>query len=236
MKALLALTAVALAALLVLQWKDWPPGPSQVGLDSAPVADPAGGTPADPNPWAGPAPLKGRETYASVNERTLFRPQRRPPDPVTDETAPEPETGEAASLEGLDLSAVVIAPGTTQAWVADPRQGIKRLHLGDIYEGWTVKDITPDTLVLERQGKTNTLVLRDFAQAPPPAAQAPAPVPGRQPPGNQRAPQPPRGAQAPRPDRRVAPPRPPPGSQDASPSASPQARPNARRPPPSRPE
>jgi hypothetical protein len=127
-----------------------------------------------------------------------------------------------------------MAPGTTQAWDSEPTQGLQRLRPGELYQGWAVKEITPDTLVLERQGKSNTLVLRDFSQASPPAAAAPSPL--RQTPAGQRGPKPAQGAQGPRPDRRGASPRPPPASQQASPSASPQARPNVPKKYPQRPQ
>ncbi len=212
MKAL-ALAAALLGALLYLQWKDWPPGPTRVGQDGPAPAGAAGNSAAESSPLARLAPLEAKETYASVNDRTLFRPQRKPPDPSAAEPPSEDDTAAAGSLEGLDLSAVVIAPGTTQAWVADPAQGLQRLRLGDLYQGWAVKDITPDTLVLERQGKSNTLVLRDFSPVLPPAV----PAPPRQTPAGQRQPKPAQGAQPPRPDRRVAPPRPPPAPQPGSP-------------------
>lgn len=234
MKLLLAIASALLGALLYIQWQDWPPAPPRVTLGGTPPPRAAGPSAVDPDPLAQLGPMEAKEAYASINERTLFRPQRKPPEPAAAVPPAESDTAAADSLEALDLSAVVIAPTMTQAWVSGPAQGLQRLRPGDLYQGWAVKEITPDTLVLERQGKTNTLVLQDFSQASPPAAQAPA-LP-RQTPAGQRGPQPPKGAPPPRPDRRVAPQRPPPAPQQASPSASPQARPNARRPFPQRPE
>ena len=239
MKVLLAAAATFLGALLFLQWKDWPPGPPRFGSDGTAPAGAPGTSSAEPNPLAPLTTLEAKETYASVNERTLFRPQRKPPEPEPAEPPPEVDTGEASTLEGLDLSAVVIAPGIVQAWVSDPAQGFQRLRPGGLYQGWTVKDITPDTLVLERQGKTNTLVLQDFSQGSPPAAAvpspAPAPVSRRQSPAGPRGVQPPPGVQAPRPDRPALPPRSRPTRQPSSP-ASPQASPNVRRSFPQEPE
>jgi general secretion pathway protein N len=237
MRQLLAVAAALLGALLFLQWKDWPPGPSRVGLDGTAPVGAADTPPSESQLPTRLAPLEAREAYASVNERTLFRPQRKPPEPEPAQTSPEPDSEEGGTLEGLDLSAVVIAPETTQAWVSDPAQGFQRLRPGDLYQGWTVKDITPDNLVLERQGKTTTLVLQDFSQASPSVVEAPAPAPAtrRQMPAAQRGPQTAKDPQSARPDRRVAPPRPPPSQPPPSP-ASPQARSNASRPFPHRPE
>jgi general secretion pathway protein N len=227
-KALLAAVVAILGALLVLQWKDWPPPPPAAGLNRAVPADAAGANPADRNPLARLAPLEGRETYASVNDRTLFRPQRKPPEPQAAEPEPAPEQVQDGGLEGLDLTAVVITPQTTEAWVVDPAAGLKRLKRGDPYADWTVKDITPDTLVLERQGKTNTVDLYVPSQASPLPAPGPAPTGQRPPPVAPQSPQPPQGALAPRPDRRVVPPRTPP--------MAPPARPNVPRPVPQRPK
>jgi hypothetical protein len=234
MKMLLVLAAALLGGLLVLQWKDWPPGPSQMAPNGTAPAAATDTSATELNPLAQLAPLDAKETYASISEHTLFRPQRKPQEPAAAEPSGESDTAEAGTLEGLDLNAVVMAPGTIQAWVSDPTQGLQRLRPGELYQGWAVKEITPDTLVLERQGKSNTLVLRDFSQASPPAAAAPAPM--RQTPAGQRGPKPAQGAQGPRSDRRVAPPRSTPASQQASPSVSPQARPNVPRTSPQRPE
>ena len=76
----------------------------------------------------------------------------------------------------MDLSAVVITGGVTSAWVKPPGSGdLIRLRLGDDLEGWSVKEIQPDRLVLERQGERDELPLRDFAAAPP--AMPPTPPP-----------------------------------------------------------
>jgi hypothetical protein len=213
MKALLAIAVALLGILLYLQWKDWPPGSPRIGRDGEVPAGAADTSATEPDPRARLAPLEAKETYASVSERTLFRPQRKPPEPAAADSEAEADTAETGSLEGLDLSAVVIAPGTTQAWVSDPAQGLQRLRPGDVYQGWAVKDITPDAVVLERQGKTNTLLLRDFSQASSPAIPAPPPAPPRPTPMGQRGPQSAQGTQAQRPDRRAASPMPPPEPQ-----------------------
>ena len=190
MKLALSLVSLVLLGVLYLQWRDWPPdlpeapqepaaGDAQQTQDEAPSADDL------------LAPLPPKEDYASVMERPLFLPDRRPPpeDPEQDdETLPETLT----ELDGMDLTAVVITPSTVSAWVRRPNQReTQRLRLGDDFEGWTVKTIEPDRLVLERQGETDQLILRDYANAPAFAPPPPTPVARRQPAGRQqRAPQP----------------------------------------------
>lgn len=202
MRLVLALIALALGAILFWQWQDWPPGPSRIGLEGPPPATEPTDRP-EPNPLARLAPLEPKETYAAINERTLFRPGRRPPEPES-ESDSNATSEVAGSLEGTDLNAVVIVPGMRQAWVAAPAGGLRHLRLGDAYEGWTVKDITPDTLVLERQGIANTLVLRDFSKT----AAAPGEAKPPQPSATPRKSQPPPGSLTPRGARRNAPPRP----------------------------
>jgi hypothetical protein len=185
-RALLALAILALVGVLVLQWMDWPPpnpASSPIAQVPAPPGEPAG-TAADP--LARLNPPEPRDAYAAVVERPLFRPERKPPDPEdTEPTQPEPEPEIATTLDGMDLSAVVITGGVNSAWVKPPGSDeLIRLRLGDELEGWAVTDILPDRLVLERQGERDELPLRDFTAAPPPAP--PAPDPGRQRPDAQR--------------------------------------------------
>ena len=176
-KPVLALTAVLLAGVLAYQWSGWPPPPS-AGVDGAMGPDGGNGLDATEDPLARLAPPEDREAYASVTERPLFRPQRKPAE--AEPEAPEPAQGAqpAVDLAGLDLSAVVITPAVVSAWVRDNKgQELKRVRLGDELEGWAVKDILRDRLVLERQGERNELVLRDFTQTPPPRCTATASPP-----------------------------------------------------------
>lgn len=191
----LALTAALLAGVLAYQWSGWPPQSPAVDADGTLPPDGGGGLASTEDPFARLGPPELREAYASVTERPLFRPQRKPPEAEPDTPEPLPETQPAVDLVGLDLSAVVITPAVVSAWVRDKAQELKRVRLGDELEGWAVKDILSDRLVLERQGERNELLLRDFtqAQAPPPVAPPPR---ARPTPAAQRMP--------PRPNRRPA--------------------------------
>ncbi len=177
-KAILALLALGLAALLAVQWADWPPeAPGQVAVPAGEIAA---------VPESGPVvelhPLEDKEDYAAVIERPLFRPDRRPEDDAA-EAEPEPVPEERTDLAGMDLTGVLISPQVTTAWVKDPSQPAPvRLRLGEDLQGWTVKGILADRLVLERQGTTDEIILRAFesqgSAAPPaqvPAGRRPAP-------------------------------------------------------------
>lgn len=170
MKPFLLGIAVLLGGLLAWQWHDWPP-PAPVagqGAGAPATAAPAGGAPAP----AGLPPPTPKDDYASVRNRPLFLPERRPPEPEPEVVeAPPPE--EASDLSGMKLTAVVIAPQIVKAWVQSPTSPeLLPLRIGDELEGWSVTGIEPDKLVLERQGTRDELKLRDFenadASAPPP--------------------------------------------------------------------
>lgn len=171
MKKILLLISVALAAVLAMQWRDWP-RPSPAG-DALPVQ---GSAELTISPAASPAvaSLGPREDYAVISERPLFVPSRRPP-----EEEPEAQTediaAEIADLERLDVSAILIlSPENASVWLKDPAvadRSLVRLRVGDVYEGWTVADIKTDQVVMETQGATHTLELLDFSR---PDAQSPA--------------------------------------------------------------
>lgn len=171
-----------LVLLLALQWKGWPPGPSRAGLEDTPLESPSAVAESEPDPATQLTPPETKDAYASVTDRPLFRPDRRPEEPG--ETDPQAIAGpdEATSLEGMNLSAVIITPTLVSAWIQDPNEPkLRRLRIGDDLDGWSVQTILPDRVLLERQGEQDALILRDYGKTPAPAAQTPMPVPRRPP-------------------------------------------------------
>jgi general secretion pathway protein N len=164
----MALLVFALAAVLAWQWRDWPPpapGPGAAGSQS-PTAD----LPSQPTEEAIDrfAPPKDKEEYLNVTERPLFLPDRRPPSEEPEEDAPA-DSEEPSDLARLDLNAILLTPSESLAWVLDlEEKDLIRLHPGDEVKGWSVKEILSDRVLLERQGKKDTLVLRDYKNMPPP--------------------------------------------------------------------
>jgi hypothetical protein len=172
--------ALALILLLALQWKDWPPGPSRAGLDAISSAASSMPVGSEPDAAAQLPPPDPKDAYASVADRPLFRPQRRPEEDVDPDEQPALEPDVLTSLDGMNLSAVIITPTLVSAWVQDPNQPrLRRLRIGDDLEGWSVQTILPDRILLERQGEQDALILRDYGKTPSPAA--PMPVPRRPP-------------------------------------------------------
>lgn len=178
---LVALTGL-LGAILIAQWWWWPPGMplDDDGDQALPLVS---AQPPDVNALLDLLPDEPKETYTTIQERPIFRPDRRP-------EADLPEEGEEvlpagpdtlADLAILELSAVIIAPTLTSALLRDPRQpDLRRIREGDLLEGWTVARILPDRVQLERQGEQHILLLRDYSKTllSPPVA---PPVPRRPP-------------------------------------------------------
>ena len=176
-RGVLAAVTLALAGTLFMQWRDWPrswstdvtPGPTPVETAGAGQQD--GSLPAIATH------SEAKETYASVSERPLFRPQRKPEPPQSEQPEKPPVAEKDGSLEGLDLSAVVISSRVTSAWIKDPNKPeLTRLRVGDEQAGWSVKSILADRIIFERQGETNQLILLDFTKPPPSSGNPPTPA------------------------------------------------------------
>jgi hypothetical protein len=162
--------------VLGLQWKDWPPEPSRAGLDGPVATDDGAGDESTLEALDALETETSKEAYATMVERPLFRPDRQPP-PPGDAAEPLSEAPElATSFDGMDLSAVIITPSLVSAWVKDPSAPkLRRLRIGDDFEGWSVQSILPDRVLLERQGAENALILRNYGQVSP----AEPPMPGQ---------------------------------------------------------
>ncbi|WPL14637.1 MULTISPECIES: hypothetical protein [Thiorhodovibrio] len=171
MKILLAIMAGTLAAVLALQWYGWRNQP-EFDLSSVETVG-ANPQPATKLPDAADllTPPPPKEEYAAVVERTLFLPDRRPPEKTPDgpeNGTPEPEPVDDSALQGLDFSGVLISPDSTLAWVSLPREPQPhRLRPGDDLKGWTVRSIEADRLILRNQDNERVFALRDYANAPP---------------------------------------------------------------------
>lgn len=184
MKYLLGVLVLALTAVLVVQWRDWPAsgGDPGAGLELDGGSAPVESEPLSPADLLDP-PLE-KEDYVGIIERPLFLPNRRPP-VAEPEIVDSPEEPPGLELDSLDLTAIVITPAESVAWVRSPSKPTpEKLRPGDELDGWTVKAIAEDAIELERQGESNTLVLRDYANSPPKKARPPnraatAPNPAR---------------------------------------------------------
>lgn len=102
-----------------------------------------------PEPQFEMAPI---EEFETVLARPLFAPSRRPP-----EIDVAPSGGQAENVS-LVLKGILIGEVTRLALIR-PRNSseIERLSEGQSIGGWTVSHIAPDHVVLERDGREQTL-------------------------------------------------------------------------------
>lgn len=161
---MLALCA-ALIAVLVAEW--------QAGLGlrdhlrNLPVPK------ASPPPLAAlpPFTLQPSEFYASIVDKSLFTPSRRP--------APPPE---AAPPRHLELTGVTLNPKGSEVILRDlDTKKSLRLKSGETTpDGLHIESATPDSVILREGGSTVSLgltVAPGSAKAAPPRAPAPMPSP-----------------------------------------------------------
>lgn len=182
--------AALLLVILAVQWMLWSPEIAEPAADAAPTKPDAPAEERTPGSdlLARLASAESKDGYASIVEHPLFRPSRKPEPPP--EAAPKQEsTAERQALDTLDLSAVLISPSSVSAWVSDPgKPRLQRLRIGDELNGWSVREILEDRVVLERQGERDALLLRDYSKTPPAAVTQPRGTPAAQ----RRQPRPPR--------------------------------------------
>jgi len=172
MKVALSAFVLGLLTLIYWQWHDWPPAFEwQSQPQTTGVRDTDADIEAAPELLAQLDAREDKDAYAQVIERPLFQPDRRPP-----KDGAEPETAEkeseARELDVFDLNAVIMTPAASTAWVLDgPNHSLLKVRPGEDLAGWVVREIRADRLLLERQGESDTLLLRNYSA--PRASQAP---------------------------------------------------------------
>jgi len=130
------LVSAAMAALIVLQaTMALAPEPSSPG--ALPAARPVAA------PSLSPAPAD----WTHILDRPLFSPDRRP--------APTVETG--TSWDGVLVTGIAVAGDSASALVRGPTGKSIRLRPGQIVEGWTVRSIDPQHIILDRAGESLSL-------------------------------------------------------------------------------
>jgi len=184
LKRLLFIALLGLSLLLVLQWRDWPPDrlisrPDTPGESLQPIGEKRD------NPLAQLPPLVEKQDYVSVTERPLFLPGRRPPEetPETEEQGAPKEVEPLTALDAMDLNAVIITPDGAVAWVSTPNSPKpQKVRIGDEFEGWKVKAITPDNVEVQGLASTDSL-LRNYGQGGQPSQNHQPPRPAARPGG-----------------------------------------------------
>ena len=143
------LGAAALVCLGLAAWP-WliPPLPATRPLAAPPASAPG----------LALAALPPLASYAAIVERPLFSPSRRPP--------PGAEAALGSSIESRYRLLGIVATGPKKkAFVAE---GARRVEIaeGDALDGWTVKEIGPDRVLLSSPAGEAALKLKRAAPEP----------------------------------------------------------------------
>lgn len=146
----LAVAAILFAALAVWPWFV-PPTPKTRPLAASPTSV--------PTPTL--AALPPLASFSEIIERPLFTPSRRPPAGAASMQAPSIETR-------YRLLGVVATGPKKKAFIAEGAHRLE-ISIGDALEGWTVKEIGPDHVLLGSPAGEATLKLAPAA----PEAQKP---------------------------------------------------------------
>jgi type II secretory pathway component PulC len=137
-----ALTALAagFGLLVVLEWS------APAGSPAGEALTPATAKAAEPAPVFSLAPLA---SFSAVTDRPLFSPDRRPA-PQASETL--------GSWSALVLAGIVVTPGSREVLIAHGNPAkIVHLQEGQSVDGWAVRSIDPDRVVVANGGEQHEL-------------------------------------------------------------------------------
>lgn len=140
---LLTALAVSLGSLVTFEWDA--PAPSPAIAAASRTAEASGG--AAPAPAFSLAPLA---RFSAVTERPLFSPDRRPAPQASDTVG---------SWSGLTLAGIVVTPASREVLIAhgNPPK-IVHLQEGQSVDGWAVRSIDPDRVVIANGGEQHELL------------------------------------------------------------------------------
>lgn len=104
---------------------------------------------------------QGVSHFHDIVERPLFFKARKPIDPLDDEST---EAGAASEKLDFILTGVISTPKGVYCLLQnlkakDNKDKFKRLEQGDDIDGWTIKEIHPDHIVIAADGKTEEIKL-----------------------------------------------------------------------------
>lgn len=153
-KALLTILAAISAALT---WRIASDLSAPVTLDAPPAASAAAADGDVGPPQAPPYEAPPAERFIAVLDRPLFSPDRRPEtvESAAPTAAPRRDESLKAQLRGVVLAdpeaAALITPeGSTQ---------VLRVALGELFRGWRLREVHPDHVVFEHEGREERLDL-----------------------------------------------------------------------------
>jgi general secretion pathway protein N len=154
----LALICIALAVVVDLEWQ----APlAAASVSTAPHDASSQMVGENPPPRFSLPPI---QSFSAVTARPLFVEDRRP--------APESAGGSVGPWSSLTLAGIVIAPGSREALIRHGTPAVVvHLREGQSVDGWTVRSILSDRVVLTNGSEQHDLRL--FVKSTPPAHGSP---------------------------------------------------------------
>lgn len=170
LSAVLFVLVLGLAGVVAAQWRLGPathaPITPRIVTDTDAIAPPV----------TSPAALPALVDLTETVDRPVFSPVRRPPQAPTapaQEVAMPTQSADAPP-PSVKLSAVVIEQQRRFALLQRlSAAGTVRVEQGDSVDGWTLSEVRPDGVTLEKEDRRHEIALRTFEPAPAPAATAP---------------------------------------------------------------
>jgi hypothetical protein len=123
-------------------------------------------------------PLPGFDHYADITARPIFRPTRRPPEPVRAEppppppapvvVAPPPPPPPPIPLPLMTLVGIVIdsAGGRTALLQAPNQPATLSVKAGDSIDGWQLAEVRPDGILFRRGNQQQEVTFRTHQDQP----------------------------------------------------------------------
>jgi hypothetical protein len=108
-----------------------------------------------------PDTIKSIEAFDAIIERPLFNRDRQPPAIAQGSDEPQPPA-RSQKTERMRLTAVLKETNSLTALVEDQSGETIILHEGDKFGDWRVAEILDDRIVIESEGKKQTLEVHQF--------------------------------------------------------------------------
>jgi len=141
--------ALALGAYELQRVPDVPEGTPAQGANSLPPLD------------VSPGVIKSIAAFDAITERPVFSRERQPESPTQDSNRTQ-TTNKTDEIEGMRLAAVLKGRDSLTVLLEDASGETRILHQDDRLGKWRVSEILDDRVVMESDGRKETLLVHQF--------------------------------------------------------------------------
>lgn len=142
--------ALALGAYELQRVPDIPEGTPAQGANPLPPLDISSGM------------IKNIAAFDAIAERPLFSRERQPESPTQNSNRTQP-TNITEEIKGMRLAAVLKGPDSLTVLLEDASGETRILHQDDRLGKWRVSEILDDRVVMESDGRRETLLVHQFS-------------------------------------------------------------------------